>query len=113
MIFLLVVAALVAGAPLIAAMLVSFASVREDAAKTLAGRPPGLLARAARQLLQARVGGSGPLQRPRRVTGPLKGGRPRGQRERTGRTEQVPAPRWPADDEGATRSSDALAAPRG
>jgi len=113
MIFLLVVAALVAGAPLIAAVLVSFASVREDAAKTLAGRPPGLVARAARQLLQAKVGGSGPLQRPRRLAGSLKGGRRRGLPERTIRTEQVPVPRSPADDEGATRSYDALAVPRG
>ena len=52
MIFLLIAAALVAGAPLVAALLVSVASIREDAAKSLAGRPPGPLARAARRLLQ-------------------------------------------------------------
>jgi hypothetical protein len=113
MIFLLVAAALVAGTPLIAAVLVSVASVREDGAKSLAGRPPGPVARAARRLLQARVGGSGSLQRPRRLTGQLRGGRPRGQPERSNRTDQVPAPRRPADGERATRSYDALATPRG
>jgi len=57
MIFLLVGAALVAGAPLVAAVLVTVASIREDAAKSLAGRPRGLLQAAARRLLQASVGG--------------------------------------------------------
>src|SRR5215469_13567951 len=113
MIFLLIAAALVAGAPLVAAVLVSFASIREDAAKSLAGRPPGAVARAARRLLQARVGGSGSLQHPRRVTEPLTGGRPRSRPQRANRTDRVPAPRWPADDEGATRSYDAVTAPRG
>jgi hypothetical protein len=91
MIFLLIAAALVAGAPLVASVLVSVASLREDAAKSLTGRPPGPVARAARRLLQARVGGSGSQQHPRRVIGP----------------------RRPADDERATGSYDAMAAPRG
>lgn len=83
MIFLLLVGALVVGAPLVAALLVSVASLREDATKSLAGRPPGRLAAAARRLLQARVGGSGPLQQP------------------------------PADPEQPAQSDDALAVPRG
>ena len=113
MIFLLVAAALVAGAPLVAAVLVSVASVREDAAKSLAGHPPGLLSGAVRRLLQASVGGSGPLQRPPRVAGPPAGGLPYEQPQRATRTGPVPAPRLPADDEGAARSYDALATPRG
>jgi hypothetical protein len=111
MIFLLAAAALLAGAPLIAAVLVSFASVREDAAKSLAGFPPGPLARAVRRLLQASVGGSGQLQSPRGVTGPA-GGRPRRKPQRSSRPAQIPAPRWRADDEEAARPSDALATPR-
>lgn len=54
---LLVVAALVVGAPLAAAVLVTLASHREDMAHSLAGRPPGLLAAAARALLGLRIGG--------------------------------------------------------
>ncbi len=112
MIFLLAAAALLAGAPLIASVLVSVASVREDAAKSLAGIPPGLLARAVRRLLQASVGGSGQLQSLRGVTGPATGGRPRWQPQRSSRAAQIPAPRWPADDDAAARAPDALATPR-
>jgi hypothetical protein len=54
---LLVIAALVVGAPLAAAALVTLASHREDLAHSLAGRPPGLLAAAARALLCLRIGG--------------------------------------------------------
>jgi hypothetical protein len=112
MIFLLAAAALLAAAPIVAAVLVSVASVREDAAKSLAGRPPGLLTRAARRLLRANVGGTGPLLRPPGVTEPMAVGRQRWQPQRASRTGPVPAPRSPADDEGATRFRDALAAPR-
>ena len=113
MIFLLIAAALVAGAPLVAAVLVSFASIREDAAKSLAGGPPGPIARAARRLLQARVGGSGSVQHPRRGTDPLTGRRPRLRPQPADRTDRVPGPPWPADDGGPTRPYDAVAAPRG
>jgi hypothetical protein len=140
MIFLLIAAALVVGAPLVAAVLVSVASIHEDAAKSLAGRPPGLLAAAARRLLQARVGGAGPLQRsPRPVksaTGVRQAGRPEratqagrperatragrperatqaGRPERATQTGPIPAPRRVADDESGTRSYGALATPRG
>jgi hypothetical protein len=113
MIFLLAVAALLAGAPLVAAVLVGVASVREDAAKSLAGHPPGLLTRAARGLLRANVGGAGPLLRPPRVTEPMAGSRQRWQPQRAAPTDPLPAPRSPADDEGATRFHDALATPRG
>lgn len=51
MIFLLVAAALVVGAPLVAVVLVTIASLREDSERSLGGRPPGLLAAAVRRLL--------------------------------------------------------------
>jgi hypothetical protein len=51
MIFLLVAAAVVVAAPIVAAVLVTVASLREDAGRTLAGRPPGLLTAAVRRLL--------------------------------------------------------------
>jgi hypothetical protein len=56
MIFLLVVAAVVVAAPLAAAVLVTVASLREDSARSLAGRPPGLLTAIARRLLCLRTG---------------------------------------------------------
>jgi hypothetical protein len=51
MLFLLAAAAVVVAAPIIAALLVTVASLREDSARTLAGRPPGRIASAARRLL--------------------------------------------------------------
>ena len=57
MIFLLVAGALIVGAPILAAMLVSVASLREDAARSLGGRPPGVLAATARRLLSLRADG--------------------------------------------------------
>jgi hypothetical protein len=57
-IVLLVVAAVVVGAPLGAAVLVTVASHREDAAGTLAGRPPGPFAAASRRLLCLSIGGA-------------------------------------------------------
>src|SRR5215475_9055670 len=97
MIFLLVAAALVAGAPLIAVVLVSVASVREDAAKSLAGHPPGALTSLARRLLRARMGGSGPAQRPIRVIEPLPGDEPPWQPWSAG---PVGPRQWADDDEG-------------
>ena len=58
MIFLLVAAAVVVAAPLVAAVLVTVASLREDSAQTLTGRPPGLITAAARRLLCLRTGDS-------------------------------------------------------
>ncbi len=55
MIFLLVAGALIVGAPILAAILVAAASLREDAEHSLAGRPPGKLAAAARRLLSVRT----------------------------------------------------------
>ena len=55
MIFLLVAGALIVGAPILAAILVAAASLREDAERSLAGRPPGKLAAAARRLLSVRT----------------------------------------------------------
>jgi hypothetical protein len=51
MLFLLAAAAVVVVAPIIAALLVSVASLREDSGRTLAGRPPGRIAALARRLL--------------------------------------------------------------
>lgn len=59
MIFLLVIIALVVGAPLLAAVLVTIASLREESFRSLAGRPPGFLAALARRLLVFRSGGLG------------------------------------------------------
>jgi hypothetical protein len=53
MIILLTLAAIVAGAPILVALLVSIASLREDAEHSLGGRAPGWLTRAARRLLHA------------------------------------------------------------
>jgi hypothetical protein len=58
MIILLVLAAVVVGAPLLAAVLVSIASLREDAERSLTGRAPGWFTAAARRLL--RVNSAGP-----------------------------------------------------
>lgn len=113
MIFLLIAAALVVGAPLVAAVLVSVASIHEDAAKSLAGRPPSLLAAAARRLLQAHVGGSGPLQRWPRRARPATGSRQPMQPERATQADPIPAQQWAADDERAAPSYGALATPRG
>ncbi len=66
MIVLLVVAAVVVGAPFGAAVLVTVASHREDAARTLAGRPPGPFAAAARRLVCLRIGGVAYFGRPAR-----------------------------------------------
>jgi hypothetical protein len=52
MITLLVLAALVAAAPIIATLLVSVASRREDAERSLTGRAPGWVTSAARRLLR-------------------------------------------------------------
>ena len=66
MVFLLVVAAVVVAAPLAAAVLVTVASLREDSARSLAGRPPSLLAAVARRLLCLRSGPASSQDRPPR-----------------------------------------------
>jgi hypothetical protein len=55
MIFLLVAAAVIVAAPLVAAVLVTVASLREDSARSLTGRAPGLLTATARRLLCLRT----------------------------------------------------------
>lgn len=56
MIILLVALAAVVGAPMAAALLVTFASLREDSAHSLTGQPPGVLARIARRILRVPTG---------------------------------------------------------
>src|SRR5690242_91625 len=53
--FLLAAAAVVVAAPLVAAVLVTVASLHEDASRSLGGRPPGVLTAAARRLLRVRT----------------------------------------------------------
>ena len=55
MIFLLVAAAVIVAAPLVAAVLVTVASLREDSARSLTGRAPGVLTATARRLLCLRT----------------------------------------------------------
>jgi hypothetical protein len=57
MIILLVIASVVAGAPLLAVVLVTIASLREDAGRSLAGRAPNWIDAAARRLLRAQSSG--------------------------------------------------------
>jgi len=103
MIFLLVAAAVVVGAPLLAAMLVTIASLHEDSARSLNGRPPGMLAAAARRLLSFRSGTGLAVSN--------RSGWRSAQSDRAARlgSRQVPAPRQ-ADDEDA--DSRALTLPR-
>lgn len=57
MIVLLAAAAVLVAAPIAAALLVSFASLREDARHSLGGKPPSWLARAVRRLLSVQPPG--------------------------------------------------------
>jgi hypothetical protein len=81
MFFLLIAVAVVTAVPILAAVLVTAASLREDYDQSLAGRPPGPFTATARWLLRARVGSAA--------------GRPR---RRVHRTQWVPRPRQAADD---------------
>jgi hypothetical protein len=74
MIILLVAAAVLTGAPLAAVVLVTVASLREDAGQTLSGRAPNWVDAAARRLL--RFESRGPRRRASR--GVLTPGRPAG-----------------------------------
>ncbi len=56
MIILLVVAAIITGAPLVAVVLVTIASLREDAGHTLTSRAPNRIDAAARRLLSFQSG---------------------------------------------------------
>lgn len=90
MIFLLVAAALVVGTPLMATVLVTIASLREDSHRSLTGRPPGILTAAARKLLYYRSGA------PEAGRGPQDAGRARHKDDESHVTQRVPRPR-PAD----------------
>jgi hypothetical protein len=81
LIVLLVVAVVVGGVPLVAAVLVTIASLREDAGHTLTGRAPNWLDAAARRLLSfgpSRTTGRSARRVPR--TRPPAGSSPRGVR---------------------------------
>jgi hypothetical protein len=65
MIILLVAAAVLTGAPLVAVVLVTIASLREDAGQTLSGRPPNWIDAAARRMLSFES--SGRVRRARRA----------------------------------------------
>lgn len=87
MIILLALAAVVVAAPIAAALLVSLASLREDARHSLGGKAPSWLARAVRRLLSVPSRGEG---RPApRSAGP---------RPRTA-PPRVPQPRVPEDED--------------
>jgi hypothetical protein len=88
MIVLLAAAAVIVAAPIAAALLVSLASLREDARHSLGGKPPSRLTRAARRLLSVQ---------PRGV---VRGSAPRASRPR------VPQPRVPGDEELTGRLSE-------
>ena len=96
MIFLLVAAAVVVGAPIIAAMLVTVASLHEDSARSLGGRAPGVLAAAARRLLCLRTSGSD-RSRKRRHNDP-------GADFLAQESPYVPAPRSAADEDAPDRT---------
>ena len=87
MVVLLVVVAVVVGAPLGAAVLVTLASLREDAARTLAGRPPGPFAAAARRLVCLRIGGTAYPRRQARVKRSMPG--PEADEDASGRTRTL------------------------
>ena len=87
MIILLALAAVVVAAPIAAALLVSLASLREDARHSLGGKAPSWLARAVRRLLSVPSRGEGRLAP--RSAGP----RPRAAPPR------VPQPRVPEDED--------------
>lgn len=65
MIILLVVAAVVVAAPFAAVVLVTIASLREDAEKSLTRRPPGWIEAAARRMLRVQPRGPSRQQPPR------------------------------------------------
>ncbi len=84
----IVIAAVVVATPLAAAVLVTFASLREDAARSLSGRPPGWIEATVRRLLgNANTGRQAPPRR--RVN---DGG------ERPDLPPHIPLPRLSADE---------------
>ena len=96
MIILLALAAVVVAAPIAAALLVSLASLREDARHSLGGKAPSWLARAVRRLLSVPSRGEGRAA-PRRA-----GPQPRVPQPRTAqpRTAQ---PQVPEDEDLSSR----------
>jgi hypothetical protein len=69
-ILLSVIAAVIAGAPLAAVVLVTVASRREETARSIAGRAPGPLARAARRVVAFHARG---ISRPASRVAPRRG----------------------------------------
>ncbi len=65
MIILVAVAAAIVGVPIVAAVIVSYASLREESAYSLCSRPPGRLAAFARRLLSFQSYGVANMIEPR------------------------------------------------
>jgi hypothetical protein len=74
-ILLTLIAAVITGVPLAAVVLVTVASWREETARSIAGRAPGLLTGAARRLLAFHAAGIGPASRTRARRRSQPGGR--------------------------------------
>jgi hypothetical protein len=93
-ILLTLIAIVITGVPLAAAVLVTVASRREESARSIAGRAPGPLERAARRLLAFQATGIGrPAGRPRPRP------RPHGAYELATYDDLVPAGKVAADDD--------------
>ena len=113
MIFLLVAAALVVGAPLAAAILVSFASRREDAEHTLTGRPPGPVTAIARRLLCSPTDARRTATGRRTATrGPVAGSARPANGRRTATRAPVAGNTRPANGARASRTGPELPRPR-
>jgi hypothetical protein len=98
-ILLTLIAIVITGVPLAAAVLVTVASRREESARSIAGRAPGRLERAARRLLAFQATGIGrPAGRPR----PRPRPRPRGAYDLATDDDLVLASKVAAGDDLAT-----------
>ena len=93
MIILLALAAVVVAAPIAAALLVSLASLREDARQSLNGKAPSWVARAARSLLSVPSRGAGRRGGPEFQSAPPRSAPPRSAQP------QVPHARVPEDED--------------
>ena len=96
MIILLALAAVVVAAPIAAALLVSLASLREDARQSLSGKAPSWVARAARSLLSVPSRGAGRRGGPELHSPPPHPGQPHSAQAQSAQPP-VPHARVPGD----------------